>query len=186
MPGALPPLAEEDHVCEVCRMSYASLGVDDAVERIRDVPAAVRHAVAAVGESRRHTRPDAHTWSVTEYVCHVRDVYVSSTIRLYRVRTEQQPTLEPMLNDLRVVRFRYNEREVDAVLDELEDDVAGFCDEVARVRPDGWDRTATRQPHELRTARWLVRQALHEGTHHVLDIADVSERLASPDRSVDG
>ena len=151
MPGALPPLAEEDHVCELCRMSYASLGVDDAVERIRDVPASVRHAVAAVGESRRHTRPDAHTWSVTEYVCHVRDVYVSSTIRLYRVRTEQQPALEPMLNDLRVVRFRYNEREVDAVLDELEDDVAGFCDEVdpgaaRRVGPHR-DATAARVAH---------------------------------------
>jgi hypothetical protein len=33
-----------------------------------------------------------------------------------------------------------------------------------------WDRIATRLPGEDRTARWLVRQAMHEGVHHLGDI----------------
>jgi hypothetical protein len=75
-----------------------------------------------------------------------------------------------MLNDLRARRFHYNEADVAAVLDELARTVAGFCEEVGHVPPDGWDRTVLRLPGERRTARWLVRQAMHEGLHHVIDI----------------
>ena len=116
-------------------------------------------------------------WSVAEYVCHARDVFVAFTIRLYRVRTEDTPALEPMFNDLRAARFAYGRRDLDAVLAELADDVAGFRAEVARMPADGWDRTCTRLPHEQRTARWLVRQALHEGVHHLLDVEEVALRV---------
>jgi hypothetical protein len=87
--------------------------------------------------------------------------------------------LEPMLNDLRVVRFRYNDRDVSATLAELADNTAGFIDEAARFSDEEWDRTAIRLPGEERTARWMVRQAMHEGTHHVRDIGAVARRLES-------
>ncbi|MGH8866838.1 MAG: hypothetical protein ACRDYU_02440 [Actinomycetes bacterium] len=61
--------------------------------------------------------------------------------------------LEPMLNDLRARRFRYDESDLDATLAELTATVAGFCDEVARVEPDQWARVVTRLPGEDRTAR---------------------------------
>ena len=57
--------------------------------------------------------------------------------------------------------------------------VAGFLDEVERTPADAWDRTATRQPHEIRTARWLVRQAMHEGVHHIRDIEAVGRAVAA-------
>lgn len=44
--------------------------------------------------------------------------------------------LEPMLNDLRARRFRYNERDAGAVLDELTVVVGGFCEKVARTREE--------------------------------------------------
>jgi hypothetical protein len=106
--------------------------------------------------------------SPLEYLCHVRDVYVSATIRLYRIRTEDGPRVEPMFNDLRTARFRHNEADPAAVLAELDLVVEGFADEVARVRD--WDRVLTRLPGEERTARWLARQSLHEGLHHLHDI----------------
>ena len=46
-----------------------------------------------------------------------------------------------MLNDLRAARFGYNARDVECVPAEIDANVAGFCDEVARVRPgagSGW------------------------------------------------
>jgi hypothetical protein len=115
---------------------------------------------------------------VLEYVCHLRDVYGTATIRMYRVRTEDRPALEPMLNDLRAARFRYNELELDAVLDELDRTAAGFLEEAARVPADGWTRTATRLPGEERTALWLIRHAAHEGTHHIADIQRFAARTA--------
>ena len=175
-PGvAVPPLADEDHVCRECGFSYAEIPAESAVELIRTVPTAVRDAVAGIPASAHRERPLTGGWSAVEYVCHLRDVYAVYTIRLHRARTEDRPVLEPMLNDLRARRFRYNERDVDAVLDEVDANTAGFCDEVARVAPDGWARTVTRLPGEQRTARWLVRQALHEGQHHVGDIRRLAQ-----------
>jgi hypothetical protein len=174
--AGLPPLAAEDHVCAACAMSYAGTGLDAAAQALRSVPADVRGAALAVPEVHRRVRPDPATWSVVEYACHVRDVFASFTIRLHRISTEDVPALEPMFADLRAVRFRYNDTDLDAVLAELDLHVAGFLDEIAVTT--GWDRTATRRPGELRTARWLVRHGLHEARHHTNDIAAVGRAVA--------
>jgi len=70
-------------------------------------------------------------------------------------------------------RFRYNDCDFEATLDELAAAAAGFCEQVARTEQGDWDRIATRLPGEDRTARWLVRQAMHEGVHHLGDICRV-------------
>jgi hypothetical protein len=80
-----------------------------------------------------------------------------------------------MFNDLRARRFRYNDCDLAATLDELAAAAAGFRDEVARTGENDWNRMATRLPDERRTARWLVRQAMHEGVHHLGDIQRVGE-----------
>ena len=98
----------------------------------------------------------------------MRDVYVASTIRLYRARKETNPQIEPVFNDLRVLRFRYNNADVRGVLHEMDAALEGLVDEMART--SDWDRAFTRQPGEQRTARWLVRQALHEALHHADDM----------------
>ena len=174
---AVPPLPAESHVCRSCGLSYAEVSAEDAATEIWSVPSAVREAVAAIPVEIRRRRPSDGVWSVAEYVCHLRDVYATYTIRLHRARTEHRPVLEPMLNDLRARRFRYNDRDLDAVLDELGATVGGFCDEVARTGPDQWERVVTRLPGEVRTARWLLRQAMHEGRHHLADIRKIGETL---------
>lgn len=174
---ALPPLAAEHHVCKDCRLSYAQVSVDGAADVVLSIPAAVRDAVSAVPTEALRLRTGAGGWSVTEYVCHLRDVYATYTIRLHRARIEDRPVLEPMFNDLRARRFRYNERDVDAVMDELAANVTGFRDEVLQVRPDQWERVVTRLSGEQRTARWVVRQALHEGQHHLNDIHNTGEAV---------
>lgn len=166
----VPPLAAEDHVCAACELSYLQVSVEAAVGRIHHLPAVVRDVLAPVPVTDLRVRPAREAWSITEYVCHLRDVHVSYTVRLYRARTEDRPVLEPMLNDLRAVRFRYNERDLAGVLEDLAAAVGGFCEEVSRVREGQWDRVVTRLPGEQRTALWLVRQIVHEGVHHVDDI----------------
>jgi hypothetical protein len=172
----LPPLAAEDHVCERCGLDYTAVSPGQAVDTLAGLAERYRDALGAVPVADRGTRPSPDVWSVAEYVCHVRDVFVALTIRLHRVRTEDRPGLEPMVKRPagRAVRVR---RDLDAVLAELADDMDGFRTEVARMPADGWDRTRTRLPHEQRTARWLVRQALHEGLHHLLDVEEVIREL---------
>jgi hypothetical protein len=90
---------------------------------------------------------------------------------------EELPTLEPMLNDLRARRFRYNERDMAPVLDELGAAVDGCCDEITRVGSSGWTRLVLRLPGEQRSALWLVRQAMHEGLHHLDDLRRVGRQV---------
>lgn len=175
----LPPLAAEEYTCPQCAFSYAATTVEAATARLRVIPSDVAGAALAIPASLRGQRPADGVWSALEYVCHIRDVYAVYTIRLHRTHTEDRPALEPMLNELRAERFRYREREFATTLDELSANVAGFCDEIAHVPADAWGRIATRLPQETRTARWLVRQALHEGLHHSRDIAAVGQLLTS-------
>ena len=167
----VPALAAEDHSCPGCGVSYLDLTTATALEAIARVPARVRAAIDSVPASQRRTRRCPHRWSVTEYAVHLRDVYAVSTIRLHRIRAEHRPVLEPMLNDLRVRRFRYNELDLTAVLAELTRNVDGLQEEAGRLAPWDWSRVATRLPGETRSALWLLRQAAHEGHHHILDIS---------------
>jgi hypothetical protein len=169
-PRGLPPPVGEDHVCRDCAMSYAQLEVDAAVVHIETLPESVRAAVGAVPPQLLRHRPGPGVWSVVEYVCHLRDVYITSTIRLHRARTEDRPTVEPMLNDLRARRFHYNDADVHAVLDQLTATARGCREEISRFRLVDWRRPVIRMPGEERTSRWLVRQAAHEGQHHLGDI----------------
>jgi uncharacterized damage-inducible protein DinB len=166
----LPPLAAEDHTCADCGLAYSEISIEDAVSVIVELPGAVREAVSAIPPGARRVRPDQQVWSVAEYLCHLRDVYIAFTIRLHRVRTEDRPTLEPMFNDLRACRFRYNDCDFETTLAELAAAAAGFAEQIARTGEGDWDRIGSRLPGEDRTARWLVRQAMHEGVHHLGDI----------------
>jgi hypothetical protein len=133
----LAPLPAEDHRCAECGVSYPDLGLDDAATIIGGVPARAAGRCRPVPAARLRVRPDPAGWSALEYLCHLRDVYATSTIRLHRVRVEELPVLEPMLNDLRARRFRYNELDPGAVLEELARTAAGAPAEADRVAADG-------------------------------------------------
>jgi hypothetical protein len=173
----LPTWAAEDHACGSCSLIYAQITVDDAVQAIQALPAQLRAAVDAVPSTLRRQRPDPSTWSVAEYTCHLRDVLISTTIRLHRGRTENAPAVDPMFNDLRADLFRYNQANLTAVLEEAAATMAGLCAEISRMSDPDWERVVLRQPGEQRTCRWLVRQAMHEGLHHLDDIAAVRASL---------
>ena len=174
----LPAWAAEDHACGSCSLAYAQITVDDAVQALQALPEQLRAAVGSVPSRFQRQRPDPSTWSVAEYACHIRDVLISTTIRLHRGRTENAPAVDPMFNDLRADLFGYNQANLTAVLDETAAATAGLCAEISRMNGPDWDRVVLRQPGEQRTTRWLVRQAAHEGLHHLADIAAVRASLA--------
>lgn len=170
----LPPLAAEDHRCETCGLSYPATTLDFSLGTIATLPHRLRQTVENVPADVLRACPDPRTWSALEYLCHIRDVLATSTIRLYRTRTEDDPAIEPIFNDLRAVRFRYNARNTGAVLDEIGDNAEGFREEASRMPPEGWHRRLHRLPLESRSALWLVRQGMHEGEHHLRDIQRVT------------
>jgi hypothetical protein len=171
--SAVPPWPGEDHVCDTCGLDFAAMAVPAVADGLVDVGAAIAAVADRSGSDAAWREPPADgSWSAIEYVCHVRDVFVAGTIRLHRIRTEDDPVLEPMLNDLRARRFDYRLRELRPVLDEIRAAADGVRAEVARTAD--WDRTGARRVGdtvERRTARWMLRQVVHETVHHHRDIA---------------
>ncbi len=168
----VPPLAAEDHVCPTCPMDFGETTTDDVRRIVTDVPRQARALLEAHDDGAWRVPGADGSWSAAEYLCHVRDVYAVFTIRLHRARTEDDPPLEPMLNDLRARRFDYGHAALRPALDQLGDHVRGFLAELDRVDDAGWGRPVHRYPGEQRSTRWLARQAAHEGRHHLRDIAD--------------
>jgi hypothetical protein len=176
-PGDVPALVTEDHVCQPCGINYLEVTVEAALSSIDAFPAQLRTVLSEIPKEDLRVRPEPRFWSVVEYVCHIRDVLAATTIRLHRTRTEDHPAIDPMLNDLRANRFAYINRELPPLLDEVTDMTDGLLREAARMSGSDWNRTHFRYRGEDRSARWLIRQAMHESAHHLRDIAQVASRV---------
>lgn len=170
----LPPLFAEHYTCDGCGLAYDAVTVDGGVRLVDAVVAELPGILAGMDRTRLRRRSSPDEWSPIEYACHVRDVLASSTVRLHRGLTEDGPAVEPLYAGLRAERFGYSWASVDSVVEGLRAHARGFADEAAQVPPDAWDRTVSRRPDEVRTLRWLVRQAAHECVHHRDDIVRLS------------
>lgn len=166
----LPPLFAEDHTCERCGLAYPSLDIDTSLGLVMESTAMLAALLPSVEEPALRRRPSPQVWSAVEYACHVRDVLLTYAVRVHRGVVEDRPALDPMYGDWRAERFGYATMPLDVLLVELPAAATGFAAEVRAVPDDAWDRTVVRRPTEVRTVRWLVRQAAHECVHHLADV----------------
>ena len=176
----LPPLFAEDHTCERCGLAYPSLDVDTCLGLVADSVTTMAALLPEMGADALRQRPAPGVWSVVEYACHVRDVLLTYAVRVHRGVVEDRPALDPMYGDWRAERFGYVAMPLDVLLEELGAAANGFAAEVGTVPDDAWDRTVARRPREVRTVRWLVRQAAHECVHHLADITEITSGAARP------
>jgi DNA-binding HxlR family transcriptional regulator/uncharacterized damage-inducible protein DinB len=167
---AIPPLAPEDHVCASCRLSYPQTDIGAAAHLLGSLPARYRRSVDGLSPAALRRRPEPGTWSITEYLCHVRDVFDVYADRISKTLAQEHPVLEPMHNDRRAEQGHYNDQDVAEVLDALTEGAVTLKTLIMTISPAQSHRTATRLPGEQRTLLWLVRQAAHEGIHHLGDI----------------
>ncbi|MFE9957217.1 HAD-IA family hydrolase [Micromonospora sp. NPDC005299] len=166
----LPPLPEKDHHCESCGLRYGDLTPSAALGLIRSHPAQYRRRLQHLSVDVLRRRPASGVWSALEYACHVRDVYDVYETRVRRTLTEHEPTLEPMRNDERAAQRAYNQQPLAAVLLDLERNADRFAALASEISELQWSRCAVRLPRERRSVLWMVRQAAHEGLHHLHDI----------------
>ena len=121
-------------------------------------------------------RPSPEVWSALEYACHARDALALYDWRIDRVLTRSRPELPAMRRDEVVSERAYNTQAPADVTDELAAAAAGLADRLRAVPDDGWDRVGVREGDELSVA-WMARNALHEGSHHLLDIGRVLRQV---------
>jgi hypothetical protein len=125
---------------------------------------------------RRRPQPDV--WSALEYAAHVRDIFAIHGSAMNRTLTEDHPVSEwPAGVSEDTVAAGYAALDPRVVLDELSANAERVAARAARTDPGAWRRPATIPPHEEVDALWFLHHCVHEGSHHLRDVARVLETV---------
>jgi hypothetical protein len=166
--------------CDECGFSYNSVAADSVAERLRSFPS--RFALA-LNESndRLYERPRPEIWSAVEYMCHVRDTFLSQRERLYLTLAVDVPGFAPMYRDLRVVLAHYNEEPVESLLADLSFAATLIGNAFSGLQADQWSRTCIyNYPTSTeRSVLWMGQHTVHEGEHHLMDVTRGLQELRS-------
>ncbi|MEJ7583021.1 MAG: DinB family protein [Acidimicrobiales bacterium] len=161
--------------CEECGFDPAEVGPGDlpgairALERRYRIPL-TRFLPGEDADVVVRARPSADTWSALEYACHVRDVLGVFDQRVTLALTEADPVLGWWDHEAAAVEEAYNAQDPVQVVDALARRAEALAVIFEAVPGDGWKRSATRRDGEVFTVAGMGRFALHEGSHHLLDI----------------
>jgi DNA segregation ATPase FtsK/SpoIIIE, S-DNA-T family len=167
------------YVCPECGLDYDTVSPSDAIAAVRSFPRRYREALFGLTESTDEhpdavvrRRPDPSTWSALEYTAHVRDALEWMADAIRRMNREREPTIDSFDQDQRAIDERYNEQDVNQMLDGL----TAAADRLAAVLRDvdagDWGRIGHFSWGD-RDMLAMTRNAVHEGAHHLRDVDKV-------------
>jgi hypothetical protein len=122
-----------------------------------------------LADPRATQRPDDHTWSATEYACHVRDVYRLYLLRLELMLYEDDPTFANWDQDETAIKQAYDQAQPHDVAGELHAAAGMLSARYATVGGAQWQRTGNRSDGVSFTIDSFTRYFIHDPVHHVWD-----------------
>ncbi len=125
---------------------------------------------ALLADPLARTRPNDHTWSATEYACHVRDVYRLYLVRLDLMLSQTDPHFENWDQDQTAIDDHYDPQDATEVAAELAGAADMLSARFATVGAADWQRTGVRSDGAAFTIDTFARYFLHDPIHHVWDI----------------
>ena len=163
--------------CEECGFDDEALdrgGIPDAIRAFgkRYRAPLTRFLPGEDGDALLRQRPAPEVWSALEYAAHVRDVFASYDGWIHLCLSDDRPVLEAPSPEDAAAERRYNDDDPVAVADALAAGAERLAATVESVPDDGWDRVGLRRDEE-RSVLFTARRAVHEGSHHLLDIGRV-------------
>ena len=165
--------------CSECGFDSQRWRVGDAVDHMESLSWWWRHALAGLTEDHLARRPAGDVWSALEYGVHSAFVTAvlrrslervldgdawTSTDRVNPPRTQASPDDDP----LRVP--------IDRMLDDIERESRDLAAVVRDAGP-GWDRAAARPDRPPVDASSVLLHAVHDASHHQMDVGRVLSRL---------
>jgi hypothetical protein len=178
------PAADEytsSEACEVCGFDPDEVTPYDAAMTLRSFPRRWRSGLAMNlddpdPEGILSGRPAPGQWTALEHAGHVRDVLHALDIRLQRVLRED----EPVLPETHVTPpSGANEQGMAVVLAALSVSADQLARTIEQTPSSAWSRTGRRAGRTV-SAIALVREAVHEGSHHLHQALAVLDELRLP------
>ena len=161
-------------VPDACGLDLDTINPPDAVAALRSFPRRYRGVLTFEDDedvdALARRRPDPDTWSVLEYGAHVRDVLRLFDERIGTALRSDGAEVDDW--DHEAAAGSYAALDPARVLDELVVAAEQLATRISEVPDDGWDNAVVRlgQPESVLA---MARKAVHEGSHHLRDIARV-------------
>lgn len=163
--------------CEECGFDAGSMSNDDLVTACtsfvrRFRPPLTRFLPNEDGPSVVRHRPAPEVWSALEYAAHTRDVLAFYRGRIERVLAEERPTLVAVGFGSLDVEQTYHELDPAEVAEAIAAEAGGLAERLGSLDDAGWGRVGLSSDGSgaERTVRELAQRAVHDATHHLLDI----------------
>ena len=154
--------------CPQCGFVAASVDVRHLGAHVRETTAAF---LPHLGDADALVRPDATTWSVLEYGCHLRDVHAIFGVRVERMLTEDEPLFDNWDQDETAREQRYDLQDPATVALELVANAEGVAQLYESVSGAAWDRRGFRSNGSVFTVDSIGRYHLHDLVHHLWDVS---------------
>jgi hypothetical protein len=160
--------------CQECGFDYETLDPAEIPSALRAFAKRYRAPLTRFlpgedGDAVVRQRPADGTWSALEYAAHVRDVFAAYDRWIARCLNEDRPVLDGPTPDHLAAERRYNDDDPVAVADAVGANAERLAATVEALPEGMWDRVGLRR-NEERSIRFTARRAVHEGSHHLLDI----------------
>ncbi|HUP85113.1 MAG TPA: DinB family protein [Acidimicrobiales bacterium] len=163
--------------CDECGFDGEAMSNDDLVAACHGFARRYRAPLTRFlpnedGPAVLRRRPAPEVWSALEYAAHTRDVLAFYRERVSRVLTEDRPTLHSVGFASREEEATSNDEDPAAVADGVTDEATQLATSLERLDAEQWQRVglASDGSGAERTVRVLAERAVHDASHHLLDI----------------
>ena len=160
--------------CESCGFNSDLYDRVDTISSQRIVPKVLAAAADGLEPSAVSARPDDTTWSIVEYVDHVREVVFGNRMAIELARDEPGVDLgDPPEMGISPIQKSV---ELPAALKAVENEYEQMEGLLRGLADKDWQSAAVfgGKPHSV---GWFARHVLHDGLHHLADIGSVRQRL---------
>lgn len=161
--------------CEECGFDPASVSPADAAASVRAFARRYQAPLSRFlpgedGPAILRATPAAGGWSALEYAAHVRDVFDFFRQRVERLSEQDGAQFETADHEQAVADGGYNNLDPAEVATEVAAAANALADRLDALTEVEWARVGRGSAGEARPMLVLARRAVHEGSHHLLDI----------------
>ena len=153
--------------CDECRFNAAEWSDAATLSLLEDLPGRFVNAVGGLSSDELLRRPVNGQWSIAEYTDHVREVLFGMRFLLEIAITREGTDLgespsSPFLPEPRRI-------DIDAALAGIESEVTSLLESLSGLSPKESASIVTLDGANV-DPYWIARHAVHDSTHHLLDI----------------
>lgn len=157
-------------LCEQCGFDSELYNQADTISSQYVIHSLLRASIEGLDDDVLQRRPDPVTWSIAEYLDHVREVAFGNRFAIETALKDPGTDL----GEAPMPQFRPEARQVDvtAALSAVEAEYLALHELLTSLDDGQWDLLVTVDGKAV-AVRWFARHVLHDALHHLADIGRI-------------